>query len=117
MFAASAAMSKTRRFLAENTGFPPLFSDHDIRGLDDCDRVIAAFELEVIDGFVGDGRSNDNATADINPYMGRRLPLLDADYFSLELIAGTKFHRCVSNAGCLDATPPCQIVNAGLQRL
>jgi hypothetical protein len=86
---------------------PSLFSDDNIRGFDNRHCGIADFELQLIHGFVCNGGRNHNTAANIDPHMSRRLPFLDANDFSLKLIAGAKFHRIISDAvlRCLAALP------------
>src|SRR5271165_3572107 len=68
-------------------------ADHDVRRLDHRKRIVANGKGEIVDRLVGDRRSDDYPTADIDTHMGRRLTLSDADDLAFELIAGAEFHK------------------------
>src|SRR6516162_4090498 len=68
-------------------------SDHHIRCLDHRKRFVTHFEGEIVDRLVGDRRSDNDPTTDVDANMRRRLTFGDGDDLALELIAGAELHR------------------------
>ena len=55
--------------------------------LDDGRHVVTHRQAEVIGGFVGDGRGDDDALAKIDPDAGGRLSFAKLDHLAVKLIS------------------------------
>src|SRR5262249_10627636 len=64
-----------------------LFPHHHVGGLDHRPGLVADLEAELVYRLVGDRGGEDDAAANIDPHMRRRLSLAGLDNLALELIA------------------------------
>src|ERR1700724_2306288 len=66
--------------------------DHNVRRLDDGNGVVADLQAELVDGFVGDRRRDDDAIGDGDPDMRGRRAAADFHDLAVDLIAGAELH-------------------------
>ena len=76
---------------------------HHVGGLDDRIGTAADFQFQFVDGFIGDRRRDDSATADVDADMGSRRALGDLGDRALQTVARADFHKASPDdeaAGC-----------------
>src|SRR5262249_39647223 len=66
--------------------------DHHVGGLDDRISLLAALQLQLLHGCIGD-RSRHHGTTDIDFDMGGGCPFGDIDDLAFEYVARTNFHE------------------------
>src|SRR5262245_16374081 len=67
--------------------------DHHIRCLDHRESIVADFEREIVHGLVSDRGGDNDATADVDADVRRRLTFGNTDDLALELVASAEFHH------------------------